>query len=139
MRKRRMDLGLLQRNVAEMIGVSECTIYNWEKGGSQPVTKHMPRIIDFLGYVPFECPEDILGRLDYFKRIKGLTLDGLGSFMDRDPEQLSDWLRYHKRPCRRNLESINQFLAKHGLGVGDQSIMQDKLCEGGRARITISG
>ena len=72
-RKRRMDLRLLQRNVADMIGVSECTIYNWENDGSQPATQYIPGIIDFLGYVPFECPEDILGRLAYFKRIKGLT------------------------------------------------------------------
>jgi hypothetical protein len=64
-----------------MIGVSECAIYNWENGGSQPVTQHMPRIIDFLGYVPSECPEDILGRLAYFKRIKGLTFPGLGEVM----------------------------------------------------------
>jgi DNA-binding XRE family transcriptional regulator len=112
-----MDLKLLQKNVADMIAVSECTVYNWENGGSQPETKYMPGIIDFLGYVPFECPEDILGRLAYFKRIKGLTFPGLGEVMGRDHEQLWDWLSCQKRPCRRNLESINEFLAKHGLGV----------------------
>jgi DNA-binding XRE family transcriptional regulator len=116
-RKRRMDLRLMQKNVADMIGVSECTIYIWEKGKSQPETKYMPEIIDFLGYVPFECPEDILGRLAYFKRIKGLTFPGLGESMGRDHEQLWDWLSFHKRPCRRNLERINRFLAKHGLHV----------------------
>jgi DNA-binding XRE family transcriptional regulator len=112
-----MDLRLLQKNVTDMIRVSECTINNWEKGRSEPETKHMPRIIDFLGYVPFECPGDILGRLAYFKRVRGLTFPMLGVVMGRDHEKLWDWLSCQKRPCRRNLESINQFLAKHGLNV----------------------
>jgi len=116
-RKRRMDLKLLQRNVAGIIGVTECTIYNWENGERKPETKYIPRIIDFLGYIPFECPGDILGRLSYFKRIKGLTFRGLEKLMGRDHEQLSNWLSSQKKPCPRNLESINQFLLKHGLHV----------------------
>jgi transcriptional regulator with XRE-family HTH domain len=112
-----MDLKLLQKDVAGIIGVTECTIYNWENGEREPETKYTPRIIDFLGYTPFECPGDILGRLSYFKRIKGLTFRGLGELMGRDHEQLSDWLNSQKKPCPRNLGSINQFLLKHGLHV----------------------
>jgi len=58
-RKRRMDLRLLQRDVAGIIGVTECTVFGWEKGMREPSTKHVPRIIDFLGYSPFEGPGDI--------------------------------------------------------------------------------
>jgi len=46
-RKRRMDLNLLQRDVAGIIGVTECTICNWENGERKPGTKYTPRIIDF--------------------------------------------------------------------------------------------
>lgn len=31
-RKKRMDLGLLQREVAAKIGVAESTVWNWEHG-----------------------------------------------------------------------------------------------------------
>jgi DNA-binding XRE family transcriptional regulator len=55
-----MDLKLFQRDVAGIIGVTECTINNWENGEIKPETKYIPRIIDFLGYTPFECPVDIL-------------------------------------------------------------------------------
>ncbi len=116
-RKRRMDLKLFQRDVARIIGVTECTINNWENAEIKPETKYIPRIIDFLGYTPCKCPGDILGRLAYFKRIKGLTFRGLGELMGRDHEQLANWLSFQKKPCRRNLESINQFLLKHGLHV----------------------
>ena len=31
----------------------------------------MPKIIEFLGYVPFECPDDPVGKLAYYKRVNG--------------------------------------------------------------------
>jgi transcriptional regulator with XRE-family HTH domain len=77
----------------------------------------MHKIIDFLGYTPFECPGDILGRLSYLRKIKGLSFLELGKLMGRDPEQLSSWISYQKKPCRRNLDDINRILAKYGLNV----------------------
>jgi DNA-binding XRE family transcriptional regulator len=49
-RKHRMVLKLFQKDVADMIGVSECTVYNWERRGHEPEVKHIPKIIGFLGY-----------------------------------------------------------------------------------------
>jgi transcriptional regulator with XRE-family HTH domain len=112
-RKRRLDQGLLQREVGDLIGVDKTTIYNWENGRIEPDIRYLPKIIEFLGYVPFECPDDVFGRLSYFRRIKGLTIDELGALMGRDPKQLSDWLRGKKKPFRGSLESINRFLLEH--------------------------
>lgn len=61
-RKKRLDLGLTQIEVAEIIGVKESTVWNWEHG-TEPELRHIPKIIEFLGYVPFECPEDTIGKL----------------------------------------------------------------------------
>ena len=47
----------------------------------------MPKVIEFLGYNPIPCPEDLIQRLAWYKRVKGLTLEQLGAEMDRDPEQ----------------------------------------------------
>jgi transcriptional regulator with XRE-family HTH domain len=116
-RKRRMDLKLLQKAVAGIVGVSEATVCNWEKNRTQPKIEHIPKIIRFLGYAPFPCPKDILGRLAYLKKIKGLTFRGLGELMGRDHEQLANWLSFQKKPYPRNLESINQFLLQYGLQV----------------------
>jgi transcriptional regulator with XRE-family HTH domain len=52
MRKRRLDLGLLQKKVAERIGCDTVTITNWELNHSSPELRFMPRIIAFLGYDP---------------------------------------------------------------------------------------
>jgi DNA-binding XRE family transcriptional regulator len=49
-RARRLDLGLFQREVAERIGVSEATVYGWEKLGYSPSMRHWPGILAFLQY-----------------------------------------------------------------------------------------
>jgi DNA-binding XRE family transcriptional regulator len=51
-RKRRLDLGLLQKEVAEQIGVDKTTIMNWERGRREPAPWNIPAIIHFLGDAP---------------------------------------------------------------------------------------
>jgi transcriptional regulator with XRE-family HTH domain len=101
-RKRRLDLGLLQIEVARIIGVTESTVWNWEHE-IEPELRHIPKIIEFLGYVPFECPADSIGKLRYFKLLKGLSYDRLGVLMGRDPEHLTDWLSGRTKPNKRNI------------------------------------
>jgi len=40
------ETAILEKNLA--------SILNWEKNRTYPVLEYMPRIIEFLGYVPFE-------------------------------------------------------------------------------------
>ncbi len=47
-----MDLRLEQKEVAKIIGSKECTITNWENNKTQPHIRFIPKIVDFLGYVP---------------------------------------------------------------------------------------
>jgi DNA-binding XRE family transcriptional regulator len=51
-KKRRIELGLFQSQVAEIIGVTESTITNWEKHRSEPMLWAILKIIGFLGYEP---------------------------------------------------------------------------------------
>src|SRR5205807_2647308 len=48
-RKRRLDLGLRQIEVANLVGCNELTIVNWEKGHTRPRTDKMSAIETFLG------------------------------------------------------------------------------------------
>jgi DNA-binding XRE family transcriptional regulator len=106
-----MDLRLYQREAAERIGVSESTIWNWERG-VEPELRFIPKIIAFLGYSPFPRPHDLLERLRHFKFVQGLSYIRLGKLMQRDPEQLTDWLTGRKRPCKKNVRKIESFLVK---------------------------
>ena len=54
LKKRRLDLGLLQREVATWLGVNGWTVGNWENGKTQPARRFTPKIVQFLGYDPGE-------------------------------------------------------------------------------------
>src|ERR1700738_2080530 len=51
-RNKRLNLGLTQREAAHLIGVEQCSVYNWEKRGMKPAQRVQTAIIDFLGYDP---------------------------------------------------------------------------------------
>jgi DNA-binding transcriptional regulator YiaG len=55
LRKRRMDLGLTMKNIAEKTGVSETTVYNWEIRNKKPYRKteeKLRTILDLKKEVP---------------------------------------------------------------------------------------
>jgi transcriptional regulator with XRE-family HTH domain len=112
-RKARLDRGLLQKQVADILGVGTCSIYNWENNRGEPELRYIPNIIKFLGYIPFDCPDDTVGRLAWYKRAMGMNLDLLGEAMGRDPEQLSDWLSGRHNPFKKNRNMIENFLGKN--------------------------
>ncbi len=51
-RKKRLNLGLTRREAADLIGVEQCSVYNWEKRGLNPAQRVLAGIMDFLGYDP---------------------------------------------------------------------------------------
>jgi transcriptional regulator with XRE-family HTH domain len=51
-KRRRLDLGLFQTEVANQIGANPSTIANWEKGNTEPAARFIPAIIGLLGYDP---------------------------------------------------------------------------------------
>jgi len=54
LKKRRKELGLLQREAAARMGVSTETVVNWENDKTRPVPAQFRPLIAFLGYDP--CP-----------------------------------------------------------------------------------
>ena len=116
LRRRRLVLGLYQKDVAAQIGVTTSTIWNWENNWSSIALGYMPKVIKFLGYNPIPCPEDLMERLAWYKQVNGLSLELLGAEMNRDPEQLSDWLSGRHKPCRRNRKEVELFLSSHAQG-----------------------
>src|SRR2546425_2291415 len=51
LRQRRVDLGLSQRKLAEIlaIGISDTAVEKWEKNQNRPTESHRRRIIELLG------------------------------------------------------------------------------------------
>ena len=77
-RNRRLELRLLQKDVADIIGICEGTVTYWENDRVEPQTKHYPKLIKFLGYVPFEIDATTTGgKIKMYRFLNGLSQEDL--------------------------------------------------------------
>ena len=111
LRKGRLDLGLLQKEVAERLGVDAMTICNWETNRTSPQLRFIPRIIAFLGYNPHYTQSGTLGeRIVACRRVMGLSQKELACHLGVDPSTLGRWERGTGRPSQRCRERLLAFL-----------------------------
>jgi site-specific DNA recombinase len=114
LRKRRLDLKLLQKEVAQKVGVDEATIYNWENNRSSPELHYIPKVIEFLGYVPFDGQPKTLGeRIVLYRRLHGITQEVLAHSLGVDPTTLARWERNESTPLKKHLEKLNVSLGSN--------------------------
>lgn len=100
-----MDLRLFQADVARLFNTSEDTITGWENGRSKPQVHFYPHIIDFLGYVPFEVSEEILGgRIKAFRLTRGLSQKKMGKLLSVDGSTICSWETGQTIPYKRMIE-----------------------------------
>jgi len=107
-RKRRLDLGLFQRQAAAQIGVDEASVWNWEKGGMKPEIRHLPRIINFLGYNPLPKPEGLPARLVWARSIRGIDRVASARLLGIDPSTLARWETGRRKPAGRHRDSLQK-------------------------------
>ena len=74
-------MGLLQKEVAARIGVDADTVMHWELNRRDPKTQYIPKIIGFLGYVPFSMGESFPEELKAYRMLYGLTQQQLADVL----------------------------------------------------------
>jgi transcriptional regulator with XRE-family HTH domain len=108
-----MDLGLDQKEVAQIIGVSVFSIIHWENGQHAPEIGFIPTIIRFLGYDPDPEPTSLGERMLAARRRLGITQRQLARRLAVDPTSVMRWERQGKTPTRALRERIEAFLRPH--------------------------
>lgn len=94
LRKVRLDWGLLQREVAHILGVDETSVHNWEAGRRAPDLPAVPKIIQFLGYTPWGGKSRMPGeRLRAYRWTRGMTQEEMARRLGVDPGTLAGWER----------------------------------------------
>ena len=89
-RARRLELKLLQKDVAGLVGVDKTTVYNWERNYTRPPLRYMPTVLDFLGYDPAPVEPETMGdKLLKYRRDRGITQKELARQIGIDPTTLS--------------------------------------------------
>ena len=90
-RKRRLDLGLRQCDLAVQFGVNYMTVATWESGKSRPLIHIIPKLRAFLGEAEPNLPEDLPSRIREIRLRLGLTQEGLAKAVGQDESQICRW------------------------------------------------
>jgi transcriptional regulator with XRE-family HTH domain len=94
-RRRRLELGLLQREAAETIGCSAASVTSWEGNRAHPKAIQVPGIICFLGYAPLEPAEPWPARLRRARQAVGLSRKSLAAKLGVDESTVARWEKGH--------------------------------------------
>jgi DNA-binding XRE family transcriptional regulator len=122
LKKRRFDLGINQVDLAKLLRVTETTIVHWEKHQTAIGYQYLPRIIDFLGYLPFtDTFEKTIGeRIVLLRHIRGLTQEELAPELNASPSKMHRWETGVSYPPKHIVEAVDSLLhdATHSLVIG---------------------
>ena len=111
-KKKRLDLKLLQKDVALLVGVTEESIMHWETGRFPPQLQFYPGIIKFLGYNPFAVETETLGgKVKNYRFLKGISHKKMGKLVGVDGATISTWETGKHEPQGANLTRLNDVLS----------------------------
>lgn len=110
LKKRRRELGLLQREVADRMGINHFTYINWEKDKTKPVSSQFRPVIDFLGFDPTPAPATLAERLAAKRRATGMTFEQTAMHFGWDPGTLTRYLNGTWRMPAGRADALERFL-----------------------------
>ncbi len=111
-RRHRLELGLLQKDLASKLHVHVETLKNWERGVGSPMIRQMPRIVKFLGFdsLPAPEPENLSKWIAYARRRYGYTQEKLAKALAVDTTTVWRWERGDCPPSKRKLAELRRLL-----------------------------
>jgi transcriptional regulator with XRE-family HTH domain len=111
LKKRRKELGLLQREAAERLGCDVFTYINWEKGRTEPIASRFRPVLDFLGYDPTPEPRTFVERLEAKRWSTGMTFAQVADRLGWDEGTLTRYLNGTWRMPSERAQALENFLA----------------------------
>jgi transcriptional regulator with XRE-family HTH domain len=110
LQKRRLDLGLLWKDVAAQIGTDATNVAYWSKGHTTPGLKFWPRIIQYLGYDPRPKRETVGERLKHHRESRGWSRPELAGKLGVNVSVLWQWESGQRQPKGKYLAKVYAFL-----------------------------
>lgn len=111
LKRRRLELGLRQRDAAKRMGVCLESVLGWEKGKKTPMASQYPTILSFLGYEPWPLPRTLGEKLLAERRRRGLSAKRAAKSLNVDEGTFAGWERGSRKPTRQSLRICRRFLA----------------------------
>jgi transcriptional regulator with XRE-family HTH domain len=110
LKKRRRELGLLQREAANRMGIGTDTYANWEKGKTEPVAAQFRPVVELLGYDPTPAPKTLAERLKAKRRELGVTFSQVARYFGWDEGTLTRYLNGTWRVPSARADELEAFL-----------------------------
>jgi len=110
LRKRRIELGLFQKDVAERLGINEWTYLGWEHKGVTPPVTFWPRVIGFLGHDPTPESNTIGEQIAARRRALGIDHRQAAKIVGVDDGTLLRYERDEWKPKGDRLQRIIEFV-----------------------------
>lgn len=128
LRRRRLQLKLLQSEAARRLRVSPVTLSRWERDTVYPTWPLQPRVIEYLGYSPFTNPE--LGRP------KSNETQFVVILAPKGPDSIRLALRKHRLKMRKNQKQFAQILGICDRTLRDWEMGRRSPCRSMRQRLS---
>ena len=110
-KKKRLQLGLTQGQVAKRLGICSASVTNWENGDNQPAdAPTLQRIIRLLGYDPVPPWDDNSGASPRQASEAGMGQRELAMHLKVDPKTILYWEQGGTIGQRRHRLRVAQFL-----------------------------
>jgi transcriptional regulator with XRE-family HTH domain len=118
LKKQRRQLGLLQREAAERMGIQRDTYVNWEKDKTRPVPSQFQPVVAFLSYDPTPAPTTLGERLKAKRRSLGATFAQVARYLGWDPGTLTRYLNGTWRLSPARAATLETFLSAEVAELG---------------------
>ena len=110
-KKKRLELGLTQKEAAKHLGVTSFTMTNWECGLRRPAIQHIPTICRFLGFDPeWQVADTLAERLVAKRRQLGLSQRAAAKKLGVDPSTWTAWEKGGISVSKTNRRLLVKFL-----------------------------
>jgi transcriptional regulator with XRE-family HTH domain len=101
-----MDSGLLQREVAGLLGTTESNVWNWERNRNDPALRFIPTIVAFLGFEPFPPATSFGERLVRHRMLRGFSRVKFAGLLGVDPCTVRHWETGRRTPAKRHMAAM---------------------------------
>ncbi len=110
LRQRRLDLGLLQKDVAAIVGADAKTVTNWERHRTAPDLRHLPALLTFLGSDPRPEGRTFGERLHRARTAQGMSHRELAQRLGVDESTVWKWEDGRHAPSGRLRRVLRELL-----------------------------
>lgn len=93
------------------MGVDVDSLRNWEQHRNEPALRHMPWVILFLGYAPYDPSRPFGERLVAQRRALGISREALAKALGVDESTVFRWDTGRRRPSEPLKKRLEGFLS----------------------------